>query len=173
MSFCFHPPGRQIFQYHQQRALFTVNTVLLFDTIHLSKGSIAGHLVLSYFGGTTSNELKTAFAFFKANNVSDFILDLRYSTGGLVSVGKELASYIAGSSATGSVFAKSLYNDKNQNSNKTLPFVDTEYPLAVSKLVVITSRSTAGAAEVVMNGLYPIINTVVSVGDTTEGDPEL
>ena len=171
--FVFSPPGQADISISSKKSAFTVNTVLLFDTIHLSKGSVAGHLVLTYFGGTTSNELETAFAFFKTNNVSDFILDLRYSTGGLVSVGKELASYIAGSSATGSVFAKSLFNDKNQSSNKTLTFVDISNQLAVSKLVVITSRSTVGAAEVVMNGLYPKINTVVSVGDTTEGDPSI
>jgi carboxyl-terminal processing protease len=171
--FLFSPPGQADISISSKKSAFTVNTVLLFDTIHLSKGSIAGHLVLTYFGGTTSNELKTAFAFFKANNVSDFILDLRYSTGGLSSPGKELASYIAGSNVTGSVYAKILYNDKNQNSNKTLTFVDISNHLAVSKLVVITSRSTVGEAEVVMNGLYPKINTVVSVGDTTEGDPAI
>jgi C-terminal processing protease CtpA/Prc len=171
--FLFSPPGQADVSISSTKNPFTANSVLLFDTIHLSKGSIAGHLVLTYLGGTISNELKTAFEFFKANNVSDFILDLRYSTGGLSSPGKELASYIAGSSATGSVFAKFLFNDKNQNSNKTLTFADISNQLAVSKLVVITSRSTVGEAEVVMNGLYPIINTVVSVGDTTEGDPAI
>ncbi len=171
--FLFSPPGQADVSISSTKNPFTANSVLLFDTIHLSKGSIAGHLVLTYLGGTISNELKTAFEFFKANNVTDFILDLRYSTGGLSSPGKELASYIAGSSATGSVFAKFLFNDKNQNSNKTLTFADISNQLAVSKLVVITSRSTVGEAEVVMNGLYPIINNVVSVGDTTEGDPAI
>lgn len=170
--FLFSPPGQADISISSTKRAFTVNTVLLFDTLHLSKGSVAGHLVLSSFIGTTSDELKTAFQFFKANNVSDFILDLRYNGGGLISVGKELASYIAGSTATGSVYAKLLYNNKNQNLNKTLPFVATDYPLAVSKLVVITSRSTSGASEVVINGLSPNIN-IVSVGDTTLGAPEI
>ena len=164
--FLFSPPGQTDISISSTKRAFTVNTVLLFDTLHLSKGSVAGHLVLSSFIGTTSNELKTAFEFFKANNVSDFILDLRYNGGGLISVGQELASYIAGSSLTGSVYAKLLYNEKNQNLNKTLPFVATDYPLAVSKLVVITTRSTSGTSEAVINGLSPNIN-VVSVGDTT------
>jgi carboxyl-terminal processing protease len=170
--FLFSPPGQADISISSTKRAFTVNTVLLFDTLHLSKGSVAGHLVLSSFIGTTSNELKTAFEFFKANNVSDFILDLRYSTGGLVSVGKELASYIAGSSAIGSVYAKLLYNDKNQNLNKTIPFVATDYPLGVSKLVVITTRSTSGTSEAVINGLSPNL-IVVSVGDTTQGAPEI
>jgi len=171
-AFLFSPPGQADITISSTKNLFTINSVLLFDTIHLSKGSIAGHLVLSSFGGTTSNELKTAFEFFKANNVTDFILDLRYCTGGLVSVGQELASFIAGSSLTGSVYAKLLYNDKNQNLNKTLPFVATDYPLALSKLVVITTRSTSSTSEAVINGLSPNIN-VVSLGDTTQGVPEI
>ncbi len=170
--FLFSPPGQADRSISSTKSAFTVNTVLLFDTLHLSKGSVAGHLVLSSFIGTTSDELKAAFQFFKANNVSDFILDLRYNNGGLISVGKELSSYIAGTSATGSVYAKLIYNDKNQNLNKTLLFADTDYPLAVSKLVVITSRSTSGASEVVINGLSPKIN-LVSVGDTTQGAPEI
>ena len=171
-TFLFSPPGQADITISSTKSPFVVNTVLLFDTLHLLNGSVAGHLVLSYFGGSTSNELKTAFAFFKANNVTDFILDLRYCTGGLVSVGQELASFIAGSSLTGSVYTKLLYNDKNMNSNKTLPFVVTDYPLTVSKLVVITTRSTSGTSEAVINGLSPNIN-VVSVGDTTQGVPEI
>jgi C-terminal processing protease CtpA/Prc len=170
--FIFSPPGLADVTISSTKIQFAVNTVLLFDTIHISKGSIAGHLVLSAFGESTSNELKTAFAFFKANNVSDLILDLRYNNGGLVSVGNELASYIAGISMTGQVYAKILYNDKNQNSNKTLTFVSTDNPLAVSNLVVITSRTTSGTSEAVINGLSPNI-TVVSVGDTTAGNPSV
>lgn len=170
--FLFSPPGQADISISSTKRAFAVNTVLLFDTLHLAKGSVAGHLVLSSFIGNTSNELKAAFQFFKANNVTDFILDLRYNNGGVMSVGRELSSYIAGTSATGSVYAKAIYNAKNPNSNKTWLFVDTEYPLAVSKLVVITSRSTSGASEAVINGLSPKIN-VVSVGDTTQGAPEI
>ncbi|MBP1666579.1 MAG: hypothetical protein H6Q23_1439 [Bacteroidetes bacterium] len=133
-------------------------------------GSVAGQMVLSSFIEPTENELKTAFAFFRANNVKDFILDLRYNPGGYLDLAQKLASYIGGSGLTGSVFTKLQYNDMNQEQNATFPFVATLYPLAVKKLVVITSRSTASASEAVMNGLYPKI-TVVSVGDTTEGKP--
>lgn len=169
-SFLFSPPGQADITIPSTKTSFTINTVLLYDTIHLSTGAVAGHLALSSFIEPTENELKKAFAFFKANNVKDFILDLRYNRGGYLDLAQKLASYIGGSSLTGSVFAKLLYNDKNENENTTHPFVATLYPLAVKKLVVITTRSTASASEAVMNGLYPKI-TVVSVGDTTEGKP--
>ncbi len=169
-SFLFSPPGQADIKISSTKTSFEIKTVLLYDTIHLSTGSVTGHLVLSSFIEPTENELKTAFAFFKANNVKDFILDLRYNSGGYLDLGQKLASYIGGSSLTGSVFTRLLYNDKNENENTTYPFVATLNPIAVKKLVVITSRSTASASEAVMNGLYPKI-TVVSVGDTTDGKP--
>jgi len=169
-SFLFSPPGQADVSISSTKTAYTINTVLLYDTIRLSTGSVTGHLVLSSFIEPTENELKTAFAFFKANNVKDFILDLRYNKGGYLDLAQKLASYIGGSSLTGSVFAKLQYNDKNENENTTYPFVATLHPLAVKKLVVITTRSTASASEALMNGLYPKI-TVVSVGDTTEGKP--
>lgn len=169
-SFLFSPPGQADIKISSTKTSFEIKTVLLYDTIHLSTGSVTGHLVLSSFIEPTENELKTAFAFFKANNVKDFILDLRYNSGGYLDLGQKLASYIGGSSLTGSVFTRLLYNDKNENENTTYPFVATLNPLAVKELVVITSRSTASTSEAVMNGLYPKI-TVVSVGDTTDGKP--
>ena len=168
--FLFAPPGQADVSITSTKESFTLNTVILYDTLHLSTGSVAGQMVLSSFIEPTENEFKTAFAFFRANNVKDFILDLRYNPGGYLDLAQKLASYIGGSGLTGSVFTKLQYNDMNLEQNATFPFVATLYPLAVKKLVVITSRSTASASEAVMNGLYPKI-TVVSVGDTTEGKP--
>ena len=168
--FLFSPPGQPDVSITSVKTSFTTNTVILYDTIHLPAGSVAGHLVLSSFWEPTENELRTAFAFFRANNVKDLILDLRYNSGGYLDIAQKLASYIGGSSLTGSVFAKLQYNDKNQGENTTYPFVATLYPLTVKKLVVITTRTTASASEAVINGLDPKI-TVVSVGDTTEGKP--
>ena len=148
---------------------FTINTVLLCDTLHLTTG-VTGHLVFDSFITPSSDELATAFAFFKANNITDLILDLRYNPGGYLDIAQTLASYIAGDSYHGDVFAKLTYNDQNQNANSTFPFVTTPYSMALSRLVVITTRGTASASEAVMNGLKPFVN-VISIGDTTNGKP--
>ena len=87
---------------------FTINTVLLAETIPLTSGP-TGHLVFESFITPSVDELATAFATFKANNVKDLILDLRYNSGGYLSIAQTLASYIAGDARQGSVFAKLLY----------------------------------------------------------------
>jgi carboxyl-terminal processing protease len=148
---------------------FTINTVLLYDTLHLKTG-VTGHIVFESFITPSDQELATAFAFFKANNITDLILDLRYNSGGYLQIAQTLASYIAGNALSGTTFAKFQYNDKYQSSNSTFPFLTTSYSLGLTRLVVKTSRATASASEAVMNGLKAKLN-VVSIGDTTDGKP--
>jgi carboxyl-terminal processing protease len=148
---------------------FTVNTVLLAETIPLSSGP-TGHLVFESFISPSVEELATAFATFKANNIKDLILDLRYNSGGYLSIAQQLASYIAGDTKQSTTFAKLLYNDKHQNENYIFPFKTTPSSIGLSRIVFITTRSTASASEAVMNGLKPFLN-VVSIGDTTNGKP--
>lgn len=169
-QFLFSPPGMPDISISSTKTKFTLNTVILYDTIHLSSGSVAGHLVLDAFIEPTENELKTAFAFFKTAKVKELILDLRYNTGGYLDLAQLLASYIAGNGLTGSVLVKLQYNDKNPDENKVYPFQPTLYPLSVTDLVVITTRSTASASEAVINGLAPAMS-IVLVGDTTNGKP--
>jgi len=151
------------------KSTFTVNTVHAAEVIQLSSGA-TGHLVFDSFITPSSAELASAFSTFKAANIKDLILDLRYNTGGYLNIAQTLASYIAGDSKKGSVFAKLSYNDKHQAENYTFPFIATSYSLDLTRIVVITSRSTASASEAVMNGLKPFVN-VISIGDTTNGKP--
>lgn len=168
--FLFIKPGGEEVTIPDTKTSFTINTVLLYDTLHLSTG-ITGHLVFESFITPSVKELSTAFAFFKQNNVKDLILDLRYNSGGYLYIAQTLASYIAGDTKSGTVFAKLQYNDKHQNENVTYNFTTTSLPLNLTRLVVISTRSTASASEAVMNGLTGADINVVSIGDLTNGKP--
>jgi hypothetical protein len=126
--------------------------------------------VFEEFRSFSEEELKTAFAFFKTNNVKDLILDMRYNLGGVVSVAQSLASYIGGSGLTGKTFTKLLYNDKNQASNSIYPFKTLQHQLSLPRIAIITSRYTASASELIINGLNPFMD-VVTIGQTTRGKP--
>ncbi len=169
-TFIFQKPDGNEVTLSATKSSFTVNSVLLYDTILLKSGEVAGHLVFESFIEPSEGELETAFSYFKAKGVKELILDLRYNSGGYLYIAQDLASYIAGDGKTSTNFATLQYNDKYKSFDQSFKFISTTYPLALSKIVVITSRSTASASEVVMNSLKPF-TTIVSIGDTTNGKP--
>lgn len=168
-TFLFQIPDGRDSVISSTKASFQVNSVLKYDTLHLKSG-VTGYLVFDEFIEPSANELKTAFAFFYQNNIKDIILDLRYNSGGILDVANDLASYIAGSSKFSTPFVRSEFNDKKASNNATTNFKPVLYPVNMTRLVVITTRETASASEVVINGLKPHM-TVVTVGDTTNGKP--
>ena len=171
-NFVFINPDGEEVAISSAKKSFTINSVILYDTLHLSNEKIAGHLVFESFIQPSSGELVEAFEFFHSCGVNDLILDLRYNSGGYLFVAQELASYITGNSLALSkkVFATLKYNDKNQSQNESYPFLSTSSPLDLNRIVFITSRLTASASEAVMNGLEPYLE-VAAVGDTTLGKP--
>ncbi len=169
-TFLFQRPDGKDTTITSAKSTFTVNSVLVYDTLHLKTGAVAGHMVFESFITPSEDELKTAFAYFKSQNVNKFILDLRYNSGGFLNIAQQLASYLGGNVTAGTIFAKLSYNAKLQAYNTTYPFVAMASSLSLSEVVVITTRLTASASEAVMNGLNPHI-TIVSIGDTTNGKP--
>jgi len=176
-TFIFQTPRGNDTTVITTKSTFTVNSVMLYDTLTIKKVK-TGHLVFDAFITPSYQELATAFDFFKAQNVKDLILDLRYNGGGDLNVAIELASYLAGTAKFSTPFIKSSYNDKNINGNTTygIPgnvtynFKSISSPLNLNRLVVITTRATASASEEVINGLKPHL-PVTTIGDTTNGKP--
>jgi carboxyl-terminal processing protease len=169
-TFIFQTPAGKDSSITSTKASFKVNSVMLYDTLTLKTG-LTGHLVFDEFIEPSTEELKTAFAFFKAQNVKDLILDMRYNNGGILDVATDLASYIAGTAKFSTPFVTSSFNRvKSVSNNATTNFKSILYPLNLSRLVVITTRETASASEVIINGLRPHL-PVTTIGDTTNGKP--
>jgi C-terminal processing protease CtpA/Prc len=168
-TFLFQTPAGKDSTISSTKASFTLNTVILADTLHLKSG-ITGHLVFDQFIPPSNQELQNAFTFFNQNNIKDLIVDLRYNGGGDLSVLTNMASYVAGSANFNSPFLTLTFNDKNSIYNKTYSFKSVSSPLSITKLIVITTRGTASASEDFINGLKPIFD-VKCIGDTTNGKP--
>jgi C-terminal processing protease CtpA/Prc len=168
-TFLFQIPDGRDSTITSTKSSFTLNSVILYDTLHLKSG-ITGHLVFDQFIPPSNQELKTAFAFFKQNSIIDLIVDLRYNGGGDFSVLTNMASYIAGAAKFNMPFIKLINNDKNTTNNQTFNFKTVSYPLNLTRLITINTRATASASEDLINGLKPHLN-VISIGDTTEGKP--
>lgn len=158
---------------------YSANPVLIAKTLVID-GKKIGYLMYTSFTADYDDELNAAFADFKADGVTDLILDLRYNGGGRVETAVDLSSMITGQ-FEGKVFMKEEWNEKYQN------YFESEYPdrlvnlfndevnsgqkinsLNLSKVYVLTTNRSASASELVINGLDPYID-VIQVGKKTTG----
>ncbi|WP_395043030.1 S41 family peptidase [Flavobacterium sp.] len=155
------------------------NPVLISNVINQGNKKI-GYLVYNGFFPNYESQLNTAFANLKSQQITDLVLDLRYNSGGSISTATRLASMITGQ-FTNQVFAREVWNAKLQaywnatNPNQLIDnFTDklangsAIASLNLTKIYVLTSKSTASASELVINGLKPYIN-VIQIGDVTTG----
>lgn len=146
-------------------------------------GRKVGYLMYSNFASNLHQELNHAFGDFKADGVTDLILDLRYNPGGSVLTAAYLNSMIYSTDDT-ELMGSLEYNRKHstQGGNiyfyDTVEFFDDEFEetgesepinsLGLNRLYVLVSSSTASASEFVINALRPYID-VTLVGETTVG----
>lgn len=105
--------------------------------------------------------------------VDNFVLDLRYNAGGEMECVQLLADLLVPTDKLDSPFAFLQYNDKQSAKNRDL-ILDAQLlqggvNLNLPKVYIITSGTTAGAAEMLINCLKPYM-TVVLVGQTTKGE---
>jgi carboxyl-terminal processing protease len=169
-TFLFQKPDGTDVTYSSTKSSFTANSVTAYDVIDLSSGK-TGYLCFDAFIDPAEGELNDAFAFFKANNVTDLIIDLRYNGGGDLDRAQQLTSLVMGAADTTKICYKLKYNSTvSADWNQTYKFTKTASPLGVDRVVFITTRSTASASEVVISSLKPYIS-VSLVGDTTYGKP--
>ena len=132
-----------------------------------------GYLAYHQFVFFTDFELRDAFDRFRAEGVTELVLDLRYNGGGSVSVSRDLASYIGGALTRGKVFARLRFNESDLGNNFNYDFLgEPQAPglPGLSRVVVIASGGTASASELLINGLKPFL-PVMLVGQTTYGKP--
>jgi carboxyl-terminal processing protease len=152
------------------KRLVTIPTVSLTRAYDV-EGRRVGYLFFRNFVRPSVAALDEAFAALSQAGVSELVLDLRYNGGGLVDVAVHLSSLIGGAPTAGQSFATFTHNARNAFRDETLRFADATGPApTLSRLIVITTRSSASASEGVINGLRPFM-PVVLIGDATYGKP--
>jgi carboxyl-terminal processing protease len=131
-----------------------------------------GYLMYNGFYQNYDSQLNDAFGYFKSEGITDLVLDLRYNGGGSVLTATRLASMITGQ-FNGQIFDELAYNKRKSFLNRKYTFTSTIDGAALNSLnlttvYVLTTKSTASASELIINGLDPYIN-VVQIGDVTYG----
>ncbi|CAL2101066.1 C-terminal processing protease CtpA/Prc, contains a PDZ domain [Tenacibaculum sp. 190130A14a] len=154
----------------------TENPILVAKTLD-EGGKKIGYLMYNGFISNFDMQLNQVFAQFKADNITELIVDLRYNGGGSVNTATYLASMITGQ-FKGEIFAKQQWNSKFMNAladpdnlnNRFTDKIDSQSinSLNLTNVYFITTDGSASASELLMNGLVPHI-TVKSVGTKTHG----
>jgi C-terminal processing protease CtpA/Prc len=161
------------FDVNLSKDLVTMNTILHKSIIIQDQKKI-GYLVFNSFIQPALDELNSTFVYFKENNITDLILDLRYNGGGRVNIANELATLIGGEHVYGKEMQRFIHNDKYSSADSSEKYGSfKENALNLSKLYVITTTDTCSASELIINALRAS-NTgmeVVTIGEKTCGKP--
>lgn len=151
------------------KRVVTIPTVPLV-TVHEVAGKKVGYIVFKNFVEPSYAALDAAFARLRDASATELVLDLRYNGGGLIAVAQYLGGLIGGDRTTGEVFAQYVHNDKRSSRNSALRFTRPASAFPLNRLVVITTRSSASASELIINALKPYMPVIV-VGDNSYGKP--
>jgi C-terminal peptidase prc len=160
----------------ERRTAQMVKRVVSYPTVSVSRlfevnGRKVGYIVFNTFVQPSTAALNDAFAALKAAGATELVLDLRYNGGGLVDVAVHLGSLIGGVVTNGQPMLNYVHNDKiGPSANKVTRFNNPTDALNLQRVVVIATRSTASASELVINALRPFMPVTI-VGDATYGKP--
>lgn len=147
-------------------------SVLLAKTITAGNRK-AFYLMYNSFEEEETSLLKDAFNQGLAESPSDIILDLRYNPGGYVSTALLLSTILVPQEAMGQTCFNMIPNDKKtevQQSSFDPNLLDGVTKANYEHLYVITSNSTASAAELTINCLRPYLgDKLIQVGEATFG----
>ena len=145
-----------------------------------------GYLLYNQFASSYDAQLNAAFGNFKAENVTELIVDLRYNGGGSVSTATYLGGMITGQ-FNGQLYSKEVWNEnvqeaisadrflnnftneiRNTDQNGNVILQENLNSLNLTRVYFIVSGSTASASELVINSLSAYID-VKLVGTKTVG----
>ena len=124
-----------------------------------------GYLVYLSFDLNFEEDLKYVIQQFKAEGITDLILDLRFNNGGSVELARYLAASIAGTSHRSDVFMKM---QRSSGADEYIRFGDGD-DLNLNSVRIICSEETSSASELIISGLRGIDFPVKLFGSRTEG----
>ena len=135
-------------------------------------GQRVGYINMRTFISTADNQLRTAFADFRNQGITNFVIDFRYNGGGLVSTAELMGDLLGGNRFTSDVFSVTRFRASKSSNNETRRFAPTAQSVSPVKIAFISTSATASASELVMNSFIPYLGANAAlVGGNTFGKP--
>lgn len=135
-------------------------------------GRKVAYINLRTFISTADNQLRTAFADFRAQGITNFIIDFRYNGGGLVSTAQLMSDLMGGNRTTADVMSRTTFRTSKSSNNEIRNFAPQPQSVSPVKVAFIGTGGTASASELVMNNFVPYLGVNAAlVGTNTFGKP--
>jgi C-terminal processing protease CtpA/Prc len=135
-------------------------------------GKKVGYINLRTFINTAETPLRTAFADFRAQGVSEVIIDLRYNGGGLVSIATLINNLLARDKTASQVANYTTFRASKASNNETTFFSPQAQSITPTRIAFIGTGGSASASELVMNTFIPLLgNRAALIGTNTYGKP--
>jgi C-terminal processing protease CtpA/Prc len=137
-----------------------------------SDGRSIGYINLRTFISSADTQLRTAFANFRTNNVTELVIDFRYNGGGLVSTANLMGDLMGRNQPTTAIFSRTDFRPEKAAENDIKYFAAQVQSIAPTKIAFIGTGSSASASELVINSMRPYLgNNVALIGSNTFGKP--
>ena len=129
-----------------------------------------GYLHLRSYVSTADPQLRTAFDTFRAQDVRDFIIDLRYNGGGLVDTAALIDNLLGGDRTSADTQFSYVYRSSKSAQNSTVRFSPQPQSVRPVRIAFLTTDATASASEININVMRKYVETAI-VGSDTFGKP--
>ena len=135
-------------------------------------GKKVGYLNLRTFIDTADPQLRNAFAQFRAQGITEVIVDLRYNAGGQIAIADLMANLLLGQRTPADVLQHRVHRASKSNFNFTKFFAPQPQSISSTKVAFIATGSAGSSSEIVMNSVLPYLRERTAlIGSNTYGKP--
>ncbi len=137
-----------------------------------NNGTRVGYINLRTFIDNAETPLRQAFANFRAQGITQVVIDFRYNGGGLVRIGDLMGDLLGGNRSTNDVLSRTVFRPEKASNNSTRYFRPQAESISPTRVAFIGFGGTASASELVINSQIPYLgNNMALVGGNTYGKP--
>ena len=135
-------------------------------------GQRYGYVNLRTFIDTADPALRSAFAQFRAQGITNIIVDLRYNGGGLVRTAELMSNLLGANRNASEVMSYTTFRSEKSAENSTTFFAPQPQSVAPTRVAFIGTGGTASASEFVINAFIPYLHANAAlIGTNTYGKP--
>lgn len=129
-----------------------------------------GYINLRTYITTAETPLRSAFDDFRRQNITHFILDLRYNGGGLISIADLMGDLLGGLRQTNEVYSNLRFRASKSANDVTHRFNPQSESVDAVRIAFITTGGSASASEMTVNSMKPWADVAI-IGADTYGKP--